>query len=140
MTLDGSQVDLTPFKIKATSELEPDISVYYASEFDIIDPTEDFDVIKVSQMPLLVVEILSPTQGTAEIFAKFRAYFALGIKSGWLVDPTLRTITVCSSPINLNIYQLVDGEVVDHIVDIRLDLSKVFAKKTMMIAQDYQPT
>jgi Uma2 family endonuclease len=129
LTLDVPQLDLTPFKIKATQELEPDISVYYASEFDIIDPTEDLDVLKVSQMPLLAIEVLSPTLGTAEIFAKFRAYFAAGIKSCCLVDPTLRTITVCSSPNDLNIYQLADGEVVDHVVDIRLELSKIFAKK-----------
>jgi Uma2 family endonuclease len=134
LTLDVSQVDLTPFKIKATSELEPDISVYYASEFDIIDPTEDLDVFKVSQMPLLAIEVLSPTQGTAEVFTQFRAYFALGIKSCWLVDPTLRTITVCSSPKELTIYKLADGEVVDHVLDIRLDLNKVFAKKQVITA------
>lgn len=134
LTLDVSQVDLTPFKIKATQELEPDISVYYASEFDVIDPTKNIDVLKVSQMPLLAIEVLSPTQGTAEVFAKFRAYFALGIKSCWLVDPTLRTITVCSNPNELNIYKLADGEVVDHVLDIRLDLSKVFAKKQVISA------
>jgi len=61
LTLDVSQVDLTPFKIKATQELEPDISVYYASEFDVIDPTKDVDVLKVSQMPLLAIEVLYPT-------------------------------------------------------------------------------
>ncbi len=131
LTLDVSRIDLTPFKIQATQELEPDVVVYYANEFDVIDPTEDFDVLKVSQMPLLAIEILSPTQGTAGIFAKFRAYFAAGIKSCWLVDPTLRTITVCSSPKELNIYKLADGEVVDEVLDIRLPLNKIFAKKTV---------
>ncbi len=134
LTLDVSHRDLTPFKIKATQELEPDIAVYYASDFDVIDPTVDNDVLKVSQMPLLVIEVLSPTQGTAEIFAKFRAYFALGIKSCWLVDPTLRIITVCSNPNDLNIYKLADGEVVDNLLDIRLPLSKIFAKKTVIKA------
>jgi hypothetical protein len=45
LTLDVSQTDLTPFKIKATQELEPDIAVYYASEFDFIDTAEDSDVL-----------------------------------------------------------------------------------------------
>jgi Uma2 family endonuclease len=133
LTLDVSQIDLTPFKIQATQELEPDVVVYYANEFDMIDPTEDNDVLKVSQMPLLAIEILSPTQGTAGIFAKFRAYFAVGIKSCWLVDPTLRTVTVCSSPKELNVYKLADGEVVDQMLDIRLPLSKIFAKKTKAV-------
>lgn len=78
--------------------------------------------------------MLSPTQGTAEVFTQFRAYFALGIKSCWLVDPTLRTITVCLSPNELNIYKLADGEVVDHVLDIRLNLSKVFARKQVITA------
>ncbi len=47
LTLDVSRIDLTPFKIQATQELEPDVVVYYANEFDVIDPTEDFDVLKV---------------------------------------------------------------------------------------------
>lgn len=60
LTLDVSQIDLTSFKIKATLELESDTSVYYASKFDIIDLTEGIDVFKVSQMPLLAIEVLSP--------------------------------------------------------------------------------
>jgi len=107
------------------------VCVYYARDFDIIDPAENRDNLKVSQMPLLAVEILSPMQGTEDIFAKFRAYFALGIKSCWLVDPTLQTITVCASPrtTELNVYKVTDQEVIDNVVDIHLPLSKIFKKK-----------
>ncbi len=134
LTLDVSQRDLTPFKIKATPELEPDIAVYYASEFDFIDTAEDSDVLRVSQMPSLAIEILSPTQGTNEVVAKFRAYFALGIKSCWLVDPSLKNITVYKSPKESKTYDMTDGEVVDNLLDIRLPLSKIFAKKTVIKA------
>jgi len=132
LSLDISQVDLAQFKLKSERDLRPDVCVYYARDFDIIDPAEHRDNIKVSQMPLLAVEILSPMlQGTEDIFAKFRAYFTLGIKSCWLVDPTLQTITVCASPrtTELNVYKVTDQEVIDNVVDIHLPLSKIFKKK-----------
>ena len=42
-------------------------------------------------------EILSPKQDTYDILEKFKAYFALGITSCWLVAPALRTVTVYAS-------------------------------------------
>jgi Uma2 family endonuclease len=81
-------------------------------------------------MPSLAIEVLSPTQGTNEVVANFRAYFALGIKSCWLVDTSLKNITVYKSPKESKTYDMIDGEVVDRVLDFRLPLSKIFAKKT----------
>lgn len=79
-------------------------------------------------MPLLAVEILSPTQGNKEILAKLRAYFALGIKSCWVVDPGLKIVAVYDSPNDSRVYQFTDPEVVDKTLEIHLPMQKLFAK------------
>lgn len=62
------------------------------------------DVIRRTDPPLLVVEILSPTQGHQEVTEKVEAYLAHGVKSCWVVSPQARTVTV----------YLPDGEPVTH--------------------------
>lgn len=52
------------------------------------------DEVKVSEGPLTVIEIVSPSQTDTELTAKSTAYFAAGVKSYWLVQPVLRTIFV----------------------------------------------
>ena len=52
------------------------------------------DEIRVSEVPLTVIEIISPSQTDTELTAKSTAYFAAGVKSYWLVQPVLRTIFV----------------------------------------------
>jgi len=71
---------------------------------------------------------------TVNLLPTLPTYFALGIKSCWLVDPSLKNITVYNSPKESKTYDMSDGEVVDNILDIRLPLNKVFAKKTVIKA------
>jgi Uma2 family endonuclease len=73
-----------------------------------------------------VIEIISPEQGIREILAKFDAYFALGVKSCWLVMPEIKTITVYSQPDNFKNFDHNDTEVIDEIIDIRLQISQIF--------------
>jgi Uma2 family endonuclease len=44
------------------------------------------DILVMQEMPKLVIEVISPRQGSFSIIEKFQAYFALGIQSYWLVD------------------------------------------------------
>jgi hypothetical protein len=56
------------------------------------------------------------------------AYFTLGVKSCWLVVPSLRVINVYSQ---LNQYQTFDkndNEVIDEVIDIRLPIPKIFER------------
>lgn len=78
LTLDASQIDLSQFGLKTKDELVPDVCVYI--EPPTKPPSPD-DVLVVSKMPDLVIEVLSPKQRINELFAKFKAYFALGVKS-----------------------------------------------------------
>lgn len=52
------------------------------------------DEVRVSEVPLIVIEIVSPSQTDTELTRKARDYFAAGTKSYWLVQPVLRTIFV----------------------------------------------
>lgn len=52
------------------------------------------DETKVSEVPLTVIEIVSPSQTDTELTAKSKGYFAAGTRSYWLVQPVLRTIFV----------------------------------------------
>jgi len=122
LSLDVSQIDLTQFKLKVKEELKPDISLYQGRR-ELESPD---DILKMTEMPLLVIEVLSPKQTIDEILAKFKAYFALGIKSCWLVTPAIRAIAIYSQPSTFITFGMNDTEMVDKVVDIHLPIQKVF--------------
>jgi len=74
---------LPPLKNKG--EIVPDLCVYQQSPPLVDDPGED--EVRVTTMPELAIEVLSPTQSINELLKKIKAYFALGVKSCWLVMP-----------------------------------------------------
>jgi len=67
LSLDATQVDLSQFGLKSQNELIPDLSVYQRGGHR---PKKGRDILKISEMPLLVIEILSPKQGIDDILAK----------------------------------------------------------------------
>ena len=90
----------------------------------------DNDILKMTQMPELVIEILSPKQAINEILLKFKAYFTLGIKSCWLVIPSVPVIKIYFTKGN-NIFDIQhDTEVIDEIIGIRLPIQKIFGRIT----------
>jgi len=125
LSLDVSQTDLSQFGLKVKEELKPDISLYE----ETYEPNPREDIVKMSKMPSLAIEILSPTQGFNDIFPKFKAYFALGVKSCWLVTPALESVAVYSVG-QYKPYDIAhDTEVIDETLNIRLPPQKIFRKK-----------
>ncbi|HIE02043.1 MAG TPA: Uma2 family endonuclease [Thiotrichaceae bacterium] len=122
LSLDISQIDLSQFGLKAKEELKPDICLYQGRR-ELSNPD---DVLKMTEMPLLAIEVLSPKQTIDDILAKFKAYFALGIKSCWLVTPAIRAIAIYSQASNFKTFGMNDTEVIDEIMDIHLPIQKVF--------------
>lgn len=119
VSLDISKADLSNFDLKMREEIKPDICLYPKRGLQ-----RPKDILKMQEMPLLAVEILSPKQGLYEIVEKFRLYFALGVRSCWLVEPVLHTVTVYSSS---NEWQtFTSGDVVDQVLQIRLALAEIF--------------
>jgi Uma2 family endonuclease len=129
LSFDTSAIDLSQFGLKNQDEMVPGISVYLESPPMVDDPGED--EVRVAKMPDLVIEVLSPTQSLNELLKKIKAYFALGVKSCWLVIPALEAIRVCSH--QLQYYKNFDmnqgGTVDDEVMDIHLPIQKVFRRR-----------
>lgn len=120
VSLDVSGVDLSQFDLRTKEEIKPDICLYPKRGL-----SRPKDILKMMEMPLLVVEILSPRQGTYDILEKFRLYFELGVQSCWLVEPAINTVTVYSSMIDWTTFTA--GDVIDTKLGIRLPTSEIFA-------------
>ena len=83
-----------------------------------------------TEMPLLAIEILSPSQGPKELKDKIRAYFDLGIKSCWLVIPDAQLISVYAKQGGFRNFDVQhDSELFDEVMDIHLPIAKVFGKR-----------
>ena len=103
----------------------PDIAIYSKKnqkvKFDALN-----DQISTAEVPLCVVEILSPTQSLSELINKAKRYFINGIQSYWLVLPETRTIYVFSS---INEYEtFTKNEILtDTTLNIKLNLAEIFS-------------
>ena len=86
------------------------------------------DILRMTDMPVLAIEILSPKQGIYDIKQKFQAYFALGIPSCWLVQPEIEAVTVYSAIDQFKLFDRSHGdtEIVDTVLGIHLSLEKIF--------------
>lgn len=98
----------------------PDLSLYPAQPIDLRN-----DVITVTEPPLGVIEIISPSQSLNQLVSKAEDYFAHGVKSCWLVLLPLANIYVFSAPENYQIYRATET-LLDPVLDISLPLSEVF--------------
>lgn len=119
LSLDISKLDLSRFPINVKEELKPDLCVYPKRGLE-----RPHDIIRMSEMPLLAVEILSPHQNAYQLLKKFEVYFALGIKTCWLVDPVIEAITVYSSLHKHTVFS--EGHIIDDSLNIQLSIQEIF--------------
>ena len=119
LSLDIRNTDLSKFDLRIKDEIKPDIALYPKR-----GRSQPRDILRMKEMPLVAIEILSPKQGTYDILEKFKAYFELGVISCWLVDPALRTVSVYAS--NEEWETFTTNEVSDEQFDIRLPLDEIF--------------
>lgn len=98
----------------------PDIAIYPKLEIDFLH-----DVTAMIEMPLTIIEIVSPSQSDTEIVAKFERYFEAGVQSCWLVMPVFKAISVYSS---IRQFKFFTDEtiLVDPTTGIELVLSEIF--------------
>jgi Uma2 family endonuclease len=126
LSLDISQYDLSKYDIEAKGELKPDVCAYFKRP---IIPDEKEDLLTVSTMPDLAIEILSPRQAINYLVKKTKAYLALGVQSCWLVIPATETINVYSCPkqhLQRKTFVLDTSEIIDDIMGIRLFMKDIF--------------
>ena len=98
----------------------PDVCLYLKKPMNFASG----DILRMTEMPLLAIEVLSPTQGTQEIIDKFKIYFAAGIKSCWLIIPPAQTVVVYTSSEQARTFS--SGELIDDVMSIRLSLKEIF--------------
>lgn len=126
--LDGALRQFTQFTIFLNLTIDingvdyiPDVCVYPKLPINFAEPDE----IRMTEMPLMAVEIVSPTQTIQEVIEKFPIYFQAGIRSCWLVIPQTATISVYTAPTQRQSF--VSGDVLDPVLDIRVPLAQIFA-------------
>ena len=100
--------------------LVPDILIYKDFAF-----RPGNDEVKVKELPVAVIEILSPTQHLADLVSKCYQYFDAGIPSYWLVLPDLTTIYVFSAPHEYEVFAK-KGTLKDTVLGLEVELEAVF--------------
>ena len=100
--------------------LTPDLSIYPREPLNLRR-----DIVKRTDPPLMVVEILSPTQGSQSVMEKVEVYFRAGVKSCWIVSPPFHTITLLRPDGTEEVVH--DGVAKDTATGLTADLSAVFS-------------
>jgi len=106
--------------LQTDKDYVPDISLYKKRKINF----KSGDIIKMTEMPLLIIEILSPSQGVQEILDKFKICFEAGIKSCWLVIPVTESVTVYSSMENAETFY--KDNINDKILNIQIPINEIF--------------
>ncbi len=98
----------------------PDIAIYSKIQFDHLH-----DIIKMKEMPITAIEIVSSSQSNDDILDKFERYFLAGVQSCWLVMPSFQAISVYSG---IGKYQFFNNDMTltDPTTGIELSLNEIF--------------
>jgi Uma2 family endonuclease len=104
------------------------IDVVYISAETVDNQTDATTMIE--GVPVLVVEILSPSDKQDEIDEKVAEYLDCGVGQVWIVNPRFHTVTVFRSdaePVLYNVHQTLTGE--PQLPGFALPLSRLFADR-----------
>jgi len=100
--------------------------VYISAELAAHEPA---DTTLIDGVPVLAVEILSPSDKEEEINAKVDEYLRAGVALVWLVDPHFRTVRVHrpgAEPELFNVHQELTGE--PHLPGFRVRVAEIFGR------------
>ena len=98
--------------------LTPDICVYPA---EVIAPNFLRDINKLTQMPLLAIEVISSSQSIQLLLEKAERLIEADIKVVWTIEPFTQTIFVTTKDEEVRFYNtVVESEL------IKVDFKKIF--------------
>lgn len=80
---------------------------------------------KRSEAPLLTIDIQSPYQSMDEMVEKTERYFAFGVKSCWIVVPSIQAVLVYNQPGHYKFLHN-DDLLTDPVIGIELPMLAVF--------------
>ncbi|MBK6931513.1 MAG: Uma2 family endonuclease [Saprospirales bacterium] len=98
----------------------PDLAIYRSVEF-----TPGADEVRMTEVPLGIIEILSPQQSMTDLMVKRGEYFAAGVQSYWLVLPDLLSIYVFYSAEDYDVFTRQDL-LTDKKLEIEVALGEIF--------------
>jgi Uma2 family endonuclease len=110
----------TEVTLDTAPPLTPDVAVAYPK----IDLDWTQDEVRMSSPPLLIVEILSPSQTLNELVEKTKQYFAAGVTSCWLVLPTYRLIAVHTADAEPRVFT--EGAIDDPASKLSVTIEEIF--------------
>jgi Uma2 family endonuclease len=97
----------------------PDIAIYPA------DISFEHEEIRMKEIPLGIIEILSPKQDLTELITRKNIFFKAGILSYWIILPELKSIYVYDTIDSFNIFSKEDN-LLDNKLKIKIDLKQIF--------------
>ncbi len=97
----------------------PDVSVYKRQK---IKYHANEDILKMEEMPLLTIEVLSPSQNMNDLIAKAKLCLQNGIKSVWIIQPFAHTISVFTK----EEVKLCHNGIIEDISGVKVDLAVIF--------------
>ncbi len=100
-------------------EHQPDISVYKRKKLDYIS---EEDQVRMEELPLTAIEIVSPSQTMNDLIRKANLYLQSAIQSVWIVHPQTHSITVKTK----NATRIYHEGVLEDPAGIRADLVVIF--------------
>jgi Uma2 family endonuclease len=99
--------------------LTPDISVFKKEK---IQPNFFEDILKVKELPVLAIEVISSSQSIQAILEKSKLLVNSGIKTVWTVEPYGRSVFVIDSKDKRLFHEdVIESE------GVRVDFKRVFA-------------
>lgn len=99
----------------------PDISILPPGPINL-----RFDKIKVAEPPLGTIEILSPTQNLNDLVDKADQYFDRGVKSCWIIIPSMGGVAVYSAPGKYTFFN--ENDIAkDQVLGLEVPVSELFA-------------
>lgn len=117
LSLDTTSQDLSQYGVR--DEMIPDVCLYDKRKIIPFD-----DILRMSEMPQLVIEVLSLREKSPTLIQKIKAYFALGVQSCWLIDPSNQRASVYRDVHNRETF--LTGNLIDKKIGIKIPLREIF--------------
>jgi len=116
---DDSIQPLPELTLDIDNGLTPDISVFKKEK---IQPNFFEDILKIKDLPILAIEVISSSQSVQAIFEKSKILVNSGIKTVWTIEPYGRSIFV----VNKEGKKLFHEEIVES-EGVTVDFTKIFS-------------
>lgn len=84
------------------------------------------DKVKVKESPLGIIEILSPTQSLNDLVDKADQYFEYGVKSCWIIIPSMGGVAIYSAPGKYTFFNENDTAR-DQVLGLEVPVAELFA-------------